>query len=95
MMMSFLVSAIIQYLDGSGRTSETMAYVYTALFCIGNLFLAFGFGYYIMVLHEVGMNMRSTCAVMIYKKVTVPLQPSRLPSLMHLSANHTILLICY
>ena len=69
LMMSLLVPAIIQYLDGNGRTSESMAYVYTGLLCLGNLFIAVGFNYHLMDLNHLAMNMRSTCAIMIYKKV--------------------------
>ena len=76
LMISFLVPAIIQYLDGNGRTSESMAYVYTGLLCLGNLFVVVGFNYYHMELHHVSMNMRSTCAIMIYRKVSGHEMPS-------------------
>ena len=64
-----LISALMGYFDGSGRTSPSLAYVYATSLILGSGVCVFGHTHYYMNLMNIGMVMRTTCGVMIYKKV--------------------------
>lgn len=64
-----LVAVVMQYLDGSGKTSDILAYISVVLIILFSFLLVPMHAHYFLMHFYSGMLMRSTCASLIYRKV--------------------------